>query len=149
MRKTEHLISTTVNILQQLHCCVIALRFSYFSNYFNDGVAGTNAAGLNNGQVLRYGENPHQKATFYKFKNTQKGTSLAEAKILQGKELSYNNLLDADAAWKVASDAYHAVNHLSAKVAVAVVKHLNPCGLAVTDNIVRWNWHGPVTRSVL
>jgi phosphoribosylaminoimidazolecarboxamide formyltransferase / IMP cyclohydrolase len=50
-------------------------------------------------------------------------------------ELSYNNMLDADAAWKSASDAYHSVKHIEKKVAVSVIKHLNPCGLAVTGNI--------------
>lgn len=106
-------------------------------NYFNGGTPGIERVSLNDGQVLRYGENPHQSATFYKFNNIKEGASLAQAKILQGKELSYNNLLDADAAWKSASDAFHAVTHLSSKVAVSVVKHLNPCGLAVTDTIMR------------
>jgi len=61
---------------------------------------------------------------------------LANSKVLQGKALSYNNMLDADAAWKSASDAYHSVNHIKNKVAVSVIKHLNPCGLAVTGNIL-------------
>ena len=52
------------------------------------------------------------------------------------KSISYNNMLDADAAWKSASDAYHSVTHIQNKVAVSVIKHLNPCGLAVTDNIM-------------
>ncbi len=103
-------------------------------NYFNEE-EGAERISLNNGHVLRYGENPHQQATFYKFKNTGKGAALADAKILQGKPLSYNNLLDADASWKAASDAYHSVTHIENKVAVAVVKHLNPCGLAVSDDI--------------
>jgi len=89
-------------------------------NYFNDE-EGTERISLNNGHVLRYGENPHQQATFYKFGNTQNGSALADAKILQGKPLSYNNLLDADASWKAASDAYHSVTHIENKVAVAVV----------------------------
>jgi phosphoribosylaminoimidazolecarboxamide formyltransferase/IMP cyclohydrolase len=105
-------------------------------NYFNDE-EGTERISLNNGHVLRYGENPHQQATFYKFGNTQNGSALADAKILQGKPLSYNNLLDADASWKAASDAYHSVTHIENKVAVAVVKHLNPCGLAVSDDIMQ------------
>jgi phosphoribosylaminoimidazolecarboxamide formyltransferase/IMP cyclohydrolase len=105
-------------------------------NYFNDE-EGTERISLNNGHVLRYGENPHQQATFYKFGNTQNGSALADAKILQGKPLSYNNLLDADASWKAASDAYHSVTHIENKVAVAVVKHLNPCGLAVSDDIMK------------
>jgi phosphoribosylaminoimidazolecarboxamide formyltransferase/IMP cyclohydrolase len=85
---------------------------------------------------LRYGENPHQKATFFKFKNSPQEVSLAEARVIQGKALSYNNMLDADAAWKSASDAFHSVTHIKNKVAVSVIKHLNPCGLAVTGNIL-------------
>lgn len=104
--------------------------------YFNES-DDTERISLNNGDVLRYGENPHQKATFFKFNNVGKGASLANAKVLQGKALSYNNLLDADAAWKSASDAYHSVNHLNNKAAVSVIKHLNPCGLAVTDNLMK------------
>ncbi|WP_299583837.1 bifunctional phosphoribosylaminoimidazolecarboxamide formyltransferase/IMP cyclohydrolase [uncultured Sunxiuqinia sp.] len=106
-------------------------------NYFNEGITETNRVSLNDGHVLRYGENPHQSATFYKFDNTDNKTTLANADVLQGKALSYNNLLDADAAWKSASDAYHSVTHLENKVAVSVIKHLNPCGLAVTDNILK------------
>jgi len=106
--------------------------------YFNDGVDddAKERISLNDGKVLRYGENPHQAATFYKFNNTANAVSLANAEVLQGKALSYNNMLDADAAWKSAGDAYHAVSHLENKVAVSVVKHLNPCGLAVTENIL-------------
>lgn len=76
------------------------------------------------GISLRYGENSHQKATL--FKSGDNG--IANAKQIQGKELSYNNLLDAEAAWKSAGDAYNAVG---AGVAVSVIKHLNPCGLAL------------------
>jgi phosphoribosylaminoimidazolecarboxamide formyltransferase/IMP cyclohydrolase len=104
-------------------------------NYFNT-TPNTERLALNDGLVLRYGENPHQNATFFKINNVKEGAALANALILQGKELSYNNLLDADAAWKAASDAYHSVNHLENKVAVSVVKHLNPCGLAVADNMM-------------
>ena len=107
-------------------------------SYFNEGVdAGTNRISLNNGHVLRYGENPHQEATFFKFNNSPEETTLANAKVLQGKALSYNNMLDADASWKSASDAFHSVKHIENKVAVSVVKHLNPCGLAVTDDILK------------
>ncbi|HKL33347.1 MAG TPA: bifunctional phosphoribosylaminoimidazolecarboxamide formyltransferase/IMP cyclohydrolase [Tangfeifania sp.] len=111
-----------------------AAIFSYFIT--NEDESASERISLNNGKVLRYGENPHQKATFFKFKNTPGEISLAEAEVLQGKALSYNNMLDADAAWKSASDAYHSVTHIENKVAVAVVKHLNPCGLAVTGNIL-------------
>jgi phosphoribosylaminoimidazolecarboxamide formyltransferase/IMP cyclohydrolase len=106
-------------------------------NYFNRGKdESTERISLNDGSVLRYGENPHQKATFFKFKNSPQNVSLAEARVIQGKALSYNNMLDADAAWKSASDAYHSVHHIENKVAVSVIKHLNPCGLAVTGNIL-------------
>jgi phosphoribosylaminoimidazolecarboxamide formyltransferase / IMP cyclohydrolase len=111
-----------------------AAIFSYFNE--NTDIAEERIS-LNNGHVLRYGENPHQKATFYKFNNSQEKISLSDAQVLQGKALSYNNMLDADAAWKSASDAYHSVNHIKNKVAVSVVKHLNPCGLAVTENIMQ------------
>jgi phosphoribosylaminoimidazolecarboxamide formyltransferase/IMP cyclohydrolase len=106
-------------------------------NYFNGEKSEEARISVNNGHVLRYGENPHQSATFFKFNNSNTDITLSNARVLQGKALSYNNMLDADAAWKSASDAYHAVTHLKNKVAVSVVKHLNPCGLAVTDNIMK------------
>ena len=81
---------------------------------------------LDRGKKLRYGENPHQCATFYRDPAFTEA-SIASAEVLQGKALSYNNLLDADAALRSVSDA-----HLTAggRAVVAVVKHLNPCGLA-------------------
>lgn len=103
-------------------------------NYFNQDNNESEKISLTRGKQLRYGENPHQKAVFYPFSNTKTDISLANSPCLQGKEISYNNLLDADAAWKAASDAYHAVDHIENKVAVAVIKHLNPCGLAVAGS---------------
>ncbi len=111
-----------------------AAIFGYF-NQKED--AGTERISLNGGDVLRYGENPHQKATFFKFNNSPGENTLANAKVLQGKALSYNNMLDADASWKSASDAFHSVKHINNKVAVSVIKHLNPCGLAVTNDILK------------
>ena len=105
-------------------------------NYFNQDKSEEVRISVNNGHVLRYGENPHQAATFFKFNNSNSDITLANAQVLQGKALSYNNMLDADAAWKSASDAYHSVTHIENKVAVSVVKHLNPCGLAVTGTIM-------------
>ena len=72
---------------------------------------------------LRYGENPHQKASWYK-----KDRGLHDAEILQGKELSYNNLLDFSAA-------VLAVRELSSFCSAVAVKHNNPCGAAMADNI--------------
>jgi phosphoribosylaminoimidazolecarboxamide formyltransferase / IMP cyclohydrolase len=100
-------------------------------SWFSRGDTANFRISLNDGQTLRYGENPHQTATFFKYKNSHSEVTLAGASVLQGKELSYNNLLDADAAWKSCSDAFHSVNHIKGKVGVSVVKHLNPCGLAV------------------
>ncbi|MEC8623973.1 MAG: bifunctional phosphoribosylaminoimidazolecarboxamide formyltransferase/IMP cyclohydrolase [Bdellovibrionota bacterium] len=85
-------------------------------------------------KVLRYGENPHQKAWLYPAGNN----GLSEAKLLQGKELSYNNILDADAAWAVVKD----LNKLSLdskferrfSYSSVVVKHSNPCGLATASS---------------
>jgi phosphoribosylaminoimidazolecarboxamide formyltransferase / IMP cyclohydrolase len=102
-------------------------------SWFNKDGSTQERISLNDGQTLRYGENPHQKATFYAFSNSESPVTLSSAKVLQGKELSYNNMLDADAAWKSASEAFHAVNSIQGKVAVSVVKHLNPCGLAVAE----------------
>jgi phosphoribosylaminoimidazolecarboxamide formyltransferase / IMP cyclohydrolase len=73
-------------------------------------------------QDLRYGENPHQAAAFYRDLHPAPG-SLVMAKQLQGKELSYNNIADADAAWEC-------VKSFSEPVCV-IVKHANPCGVAV------------------
>jgi phosphoribosylaminoimidazolecarboxamide formyltransferase/IMP cyclohydrolase len=74
---------------------------------------------------LRYGENPHQRASFYAVDGGT-GPSLARAEVLQGKELSYNNLLDLDAALKLCLEF--------ASPAAVVIKHSNPCGVAVSPN---------------
>ncbi len=75
---------------------------------------------------LRYGENPHQKAALYVAGENDGG--LAGASQVHGRELSFNNLLDADAAWRTATDFEG--------VAVAIIKHTNPCGLAVSSDQV-------------
>ena len=80
-------------------------------------------------QDLRYGENPHQSAAFYRDLHPAPG-SLVTATQLQGKELSYNNIADADAAWECVK-SFHPVNDGPACV---IVKHANPCGVAVAAN---------------
>lgn len=77
-------------------------------------------------QHLRYGENPHQQAAFYEIPN-YKGISLATAKQLHGKELSYNNIQDANAALEI-------VLEYDGPTAVAV-KHMNPCGIGIGNDI--------------
>jgi phosphoribosylaminoimidazolecarboxamide formyltransferase/IMP cyclohydrolase len=79
--------------------------------------------------TLRYGENPHQKAWVYK---DPFNPGIASAEPLQGKELSYNNLLDADAAWRSCGD----IVSPSFPFAVSIIKHLSPCGLALAKTQV-------------
>ncbi|MTH78149.1 bifunctional phosphoribosylaminoimidazolecarboxamide formyltransferase/IMP cyclohydrolase [Paracoccus aestuariivivens] len=74
-------------------------------------------------QTLRYGENPHQSAAFYKDGSDRAG--VATAKQWQGKELSYNNINDTDAAFELVAEFDPAEGH-----AVAIIKHANPCGVA-------------------
>jgi phosphoribosylaminoimidazolecarboxamide formyltransferase/IMP cyclohydrolase len=76
---------------------------------------------------LRYGENPHQSAAFYRDLHPVAG-SLAQFRQLQGKELSYNNIADADAAWECAKSF--------AEPACVIVKHANPCGVAVHPTLL-------------
>lgn len=76
---------------------------------------------------LRYGENPHQKAAVYKCVNNEQG--FVDVEVLHGKQLSYNNLLDADAALSLIKEFD--------EPAAAVIKHSNPCGCAVADDITR------------
>ena len=81
-------------------------------------------------QDLRYGENPHQRAAFYREMGIGEGAMGAQvvrAKQLHGKELSFNNIVDMDAAWSVAN--------YFADTVVAIIKHTNPCGVA-KDNTV-------------
>jgi phosphoribosylaminoimidazolecarboxamide formyltransferase/IMP cyclohydrolase len=89
------------------------------------GFPGWVAASWERAAVLRYGENPHQRAALYVNPDTTVG--LAHAEQLQGKEMSYNNYVDADAAWRAAYDF--------AEPCVAIIKHANPCGIAVADDI--------------
>lgn len=71
---------------------------------------------------LRYGENPHQRAAFYQDESRPIG-GIADYQQLQGKALSYNNIMDADAAWEISK--------IFAQPSCAIVKHANPCGVAI------------------
>ncbi len=76
-------------------------------------------------QSLRYGENPHQRAALYR---DSSGGGIAAAQQLQGKELSYNNLVDLDACWDLAQEFE--------EPACAIIKHTNPCGAATGANLL-------------
>lgn len=77
-------------------------------------------------QDLRYGENPHQRAAFYKDKNAQEA-GVSSAQQLQGKELSFNNIIDLNAAIEIVKEFQRS--------AASVIKHTNPCGAAVADSL--------------
>ncbi|MCK9396507.1 MAG: bifunctional phosphoribosylaminoimidazolecarboxamide formyltransferase/IMP cyclohydrolase [Methylobacter sp.] len=79
-------------------------------------------------QTMRYGENPHQNAAFYREKTPANGT-IAAAKQLQGKELSYNNIADADAALEC-------VKSFGDRPTCVIVKHANPCGVAQAGSLL-------------
>lgn len=78
-------------------------------------------------QTLRYGENPHQRGAFYRSATPEAG-SVAAARQLSGKELSYNNIVDVDAAWQLVCEFD--------EPAVSIIKHTNPCGCAVGDTLL-------------
>ena len=111
---------------------VLALKaFSHTASYdtaIRDYLLGIQSTGsplvaftLHQVQELRYGENPHQQAALYSYNNACEGP--LGGKVLQGKELSYNNLLDMDAAWR-------AVVQFKEQPSVVIVKHLSPSGIA-------------------
>jgi phosphoribosylaminoimidazolecarboxamide formyltransferase/IMP cyclohydrolase len=83
---------------------------------------------LNYAQDMRYGENPHQQAAFYRESNPPKGT-IAAARQIQGKALSYNNIADADAALEC-------VKSFGEQPTCVIVKHANPCGVALGHDLL-------------
>ncbi len=78
-------------------------------------------------QGLRYGENPHQMAAFYRMESAATPHSLVNAEQLNGKELSYNNILDTDACWSLVREFD--------EPAVVILKHQNPCGSALAETV--------------
>nr|MDF9459752.1 bifunctional phosphoribosylaminoimidazolecarboxamide formyltransferase/IMP cyclohydrolase [Bacillus pumilus] len=103
-----------------------ALIADYLTNYVGETEPEQFTVTFEKKQSLRYGENPHQAATFYENALPSKG-SLATAAQLHGKELSYNNIKDADAALQI-------VREFTEPAAVAV-KHMNPCGVGTGETI--------------
>ncbi len=108
----------------------LALKgFAHTANYdaaIANYLAGGSALRVNayRVQTLRYGENPHQSAALYSY---EPGAGPLGGTFLQGKELSYNNLLDLDAAWRAAISFE--------RPTICIVKHLSPCGIASNDNL--------------
>src|SRR5262249_36148352 len=79
------------------------------------------------GEALRYGENPHQRAALYIAAGAEEHGGVATAEQLAGKAMSYNNYVDADAAWRTVTEF--------SEPCVAIMKHSNPCGIALSGNI--------------
>ncbi len=100
----------------------------YLSSQRQDRFPPTLNLQFQHAQALRYGENPHQQAAFYREKSPAAG-SVAAAVQLQGKELSFNNIADTDAALECVK-AFHD------QPACVIVKHANPCGVAVAGSIL-------------
>lgn len=101
---------------------------SWFANHLGDTFPDRTVMSGSLRQVLRYGENPHQQAAFYT--NAENRPGIATAEQLQGKELSFNNLNDTDAAFELVAE-------FADRSACVIVKHANPCGVAVADNLAQ------------
>lgn len=129
---------TTGTLRQSLAAKTYARSAAYdaaISNWFAAQVSATPAYRAQGGtlkQELRYGENPHQTAAFYTDGSNRPGVATAEQ--LQGKALSYNNINDTDAAYELVAE-FGSVE-AGDKPAVAIIKHANPCGVAVADDFI-------------
>ncbi|MEK9684724.1 MAG: bifunctional phosphoribosylaminoimidazolecarboxamide formyltransferase/IMP cyclohydrolase [Rhodospirillaceae bacterium] len=130
MRETSG--STTPKTRRRLAAAAFARTGAYdaaisgwFSNQTGERFLRHFSLGGERAEILRYGENPHQEAAFYRGGIPRPG--VASAKQLQGKELSYNNLNDTDAAFELVAEFE--------QPAVAIIKHANPCGVAEAGNI--------------
>ncbi len=110
------------------HVAVYDTAISQYLRKDEEGFPEDMTIALKKRYGLRYGENPHQQAAFYAEQvGGEVDSGITWAEQLGGKELSFNNILDADAAWGAVTDF--------AAATVAVIKHTNPCGLASYDDI--------------
>jgi len=133
----EEMKSNKGSLLQQTRSALATKAFTHTANY--DTAISSYLSSLNEEdfpdrifakyqkkEVMRYGENPHQKAAFYT-DYTKEGNGIGNAKQLQGKKLSYNNIADTDAA-------VECVRSFKEPTCV-IIKHANPCGVATDDDI--------------
>ena len=105
----------------------------WFANQLGEGAPARKTISGELVQTMRYGENPHQAAAFYRFPNPRVG--VATARQLQGKELSYNNINDTDAAFELIAE-FAPQGPDIAEPACAIIKHANPCGVATGRSLV-------------
>ena len=124
VRETRKRLATDVFRLTSAYDSAI---WMYLSEYGTDRFPDEVRFRLEKVQDLRYGENPHQDAAFYRFVDAAEHV-LARATQVQGKELSYNNILDTDSCWTAVREF--------AEPCCVIVKHTNPCGLAVAPDLV-------------
>src|SRR5664279_4521873 len=104
---------------------IAAPETAVFDLSAGEGFPATLRLSFNTALDLRYVYNPHQKAALY---NDRSGQGVANSKQLQGKELSYNNIVDLQAAWDLAQEFDEPV--------VAIIKHTNPCGTAIALSLI-------------
>jgi phosphoribosylaminoimidazolecarboxamide formyltransferase/IMP cyclohydrolase len=133
---TQHAVMTTFELRQKLAAKAYARTAAYdaaISNWFTDTLKDAapdyRAFGGKLIQALRYGENPHQTAAFYRAPGERFG--VASTRQLQGKELSYNNINDTDAAYECVAEF-----DPGRTPACVIVKHANPCGVAEGASLV-------------
>ena len=112
----------------------------YLTDLNGDEFPDVEVLGYDYHQELRYGENSHQKAAFYKSAMPSE-YSIASAKQLHGKELSFNNIKDADAALRIVADFD--------QPCVAALKHMNPCGVGVDDTDIYQAWRKAYTADTM
>lgn len=112
----------------------------YLTDLNGDEFPDVEVLGYDYQQELRYGENSHQKAAFYKSAMPSE-YSIASAKQLHGKELSFNNIKDADAALRIVADFD--------QPCVAALKHMNPCGVGVDDECIYKAWRKAYTADTM
>ena len=124
--------STSLNLRKQLAARAFARTAAYdaavsgwFAAQLNDAAPARKSIAGSLAQTLRYGENPHQIGAFYRTGESRPGVAYAEQ--VQGKELGYNNIADADAAYELVAEFE--------QPAVVIVKHANPCGVAIGKDL--------------
>jgi phosphoribosylaminoimidazolecarboxamide formyltransferase/IMP cyclohydrolase len=128
--------ATTLSLRRRLAAKAYARTAAYdaaianwFAEELNDPAPSFRAIGGRLVEALRYGENPHQTAAFYRTPEQRFG--VATARQVQGKQLSYNNLNDTDAAYECVAEF-----DAARTAAVVIVKHANPCGVAEGENLI-------------
>jgi phosphoribosylaminoimidazolecarboxamide formyltransferase/IMP cyclohydrolase len=131
-----HAGATTLALRRRLAAKAFARTAAYdaaISNWFSRQIGEKTPTWRTFGgrlrQSLRYGENPHQTGAFYV--EPEKRFGVATARQMQGKELSYNNLNDTDAAYELVAE-FDPIE----KAAAAIIKHANPCGVALGDSLI-------------